>query len=261
MPSQFSSFFVGIDVSKDSLDVCVVGRAKPRHWRVRQRPEALAELVRELLSLAPAGIVVEHTGGYQNALVDALAEADLPVVVMNPKRIRDFARSEGILAKNDRLDAAVLALFAAKIQPSRRPLPSAAQRALAALTAYQQKLVADRAALRVQLQRAEQDVIRASLARRIAQLDEECRQLEAEIDNRIAASPPSTSGRCWRARPRASGRRRRARSRPSCPSWAASPTAPSRPSPGWPPSPTTAASITAGAASAAAASASDACSI
>lgn len=188
MQSQFSSFFVGLDVSKSAVDVCLMGPAEPRHWRVPQQPDALAELARELARLGPERIVVEATGGYELALVEALVDVAAPVVVMNPKRVRDFAKSQGVLAKTDRLDAYVLALFAAQIQPAVRALPSAQQRELAACTAYQQRVVADRAALRVQLQRAGQQLIQTSLLRRIEQLDVECRLLEAEIDSRIAAS-------------------------------------------------------------------------
>jgi transposase len=189
MQSQFNSVFVGLDVSKSFIDVCVLGPFRPRRWRVRQEPAALSELAAELAALEPERIVVEATGKYELAIVDALAALAAPVVVMNPKRVRDFARSQGILAKTDKLDAYVLALYGAQIQPALRALPSREQRELAALTAYQQKTVADRAALRIQLQCAGHDVIAASLLRRIEQLDVECRLIEAEIDNRIAASP------------------------------------------------------------------------
>lgn len=188
MQSQFSSLFVGLDVSKSAVDVCLLGPAEPRYWRVLQEPGALAELARELARLGPERIVVEATGGYELALVEALVGVAAPLVVMNPKRVRDFAKSQGFLAKTDRIDAYVLALFAAQIQPAVRALPSSAQRELAACTAYQQRIVADRAALRVQLQRAGQQLIQTSLLRRIEQLDIECRLLEAEIDSRIAAS-------------------------------------------------------------------------
>ena len=188
MQSQFSSPFVGLDVSKPFLDVCVVGPYEPKSWRVGQEPDAHATLSDELVALAPKLIVVEATGKYESAIVEAMLAAGLPVVVINPKRVRDFAKSHGILAKTDKIDAYEIALFAAQIQPAVRALPSTAQRALAACTAYQQKLVGDRASLRVQLSRSGDAVITASLLRRIEQLDEECRLLEAEIDARIAAS-------------------------------------------------------------------------
>jgi len=176
-----------LDVSKPFLDVCVVGPHEPRGWRVAQEPDAHAKLVGELVALAPERIVVEATGKYELAIVEALVATGLPVVVINPKRVRDFAKSQGILAKTDKIDAFVLALFAAQIQPALRALPSAEQRALASCTAYQQKLVTDRAALRVQLGRAGDAVIAASLLRRLEHLNQECRLLEAEIDARIAA--------------------------------------------------------------------------
>jgi transposase len=187
MQSQFNSPFVGLDVSKPFLDVCVVGPHEPRSWRVVQEPAAHAALVAELVELQPQLIVIEATGRYELPIVEAMLAAGLPVVVINPKRVRDFAKSRGILAKTDTIDAYVIALFAAQIQPALRQLPSTAQRALAACTAYQQKLVGDRASLRIQLGRAGDELIAASLLRRIEQLDEECRLLEAEIDARIAA--------------------------------------------------------------------------
>ena len=185
--SKFSSRYVGLDVSKNALEVGLLGPHEPRMWQVAQEPAAHAELVAELVALAPKLIVVEATGKYELAIVEAMVAAGLPVVVINPKRVRDFAKSHGILAKTDKIDALVLALFAAQVQPALRELPSAEQRALAACTAYQQKLVAERASLRVQLGRAGDAVISASLLRRIEQLDDECRLLEAEIDARIAA--------------------------------------------------------------------------
>lgn len=186
MHSQFNSIFIGLDVSKRFLDVCVLGPFAPRRWRVEQQQEALLALAAELAALNPERIILEATGKYEDAIVEALVALDAPVVVMNPKRVRDFAKSQGILAKTDSLDAYVLALYGACIQPALRALPSQAQRALAALTAYQQKIVSDRAALKIQLQRADVEQIVQSLLRRIEQLDVECRQIEAEIDNRIA---------------------------------------------------------------------------
>lgn len=186
MHSQFSSIFIGLDVSKRFVDVCVLGPFEPRRWRVPQQQEALLALAAALAALHPERIIVEATGKYEDAVVDALAALQASVVRMNPKRVRDFAKSLGLLAKNDTLDAYVLALFGARIQPAVRALPSAEQRELAALTAYQQKIVGDRAALKIQLQRAGVEPIQQSLLRRIEQLDVECRQIEAEIDNRIA---------------------------------------------------------------------------
>lgn len=187
MQSQSTPCFVGLDVSKAVIDVCVLCGEEAERFRVEQEDVALAALAERLAGVSPQRVIVEATGGYERAVVDALAARELPVVVMNPKRTRDFAKSEGRLAKTDRIDAEMLARFGAKIQPAIRALPSAAQRELAALTAYQQRLVADRAALRVQLQRAVVEAVRDSLLRRIGQFGEECRMLEAEIDNRIAA--------------------------------------------------------------------------
>jgi len=186
--NSLSALFVGIDVSKRRLDVCVLGPDGPRHQQVEQTPEAVAALANQLAALGAERLVVESTGGYERPLLDALAALGAPVVLINPKWARDFAKSARQLAKTDRIDAHILALFAAKMLPDVRAPQTAEQRELAALTRYQQHLVADRAALKLQLQRACEPLIRDSLSRRIDALDLECRMLEAAIDARIANS-------------------------------------------------------------------------
>lgn len=194
MQSQSNSYFVGVDVSKDRLDVAFIGPAARPAQQVAQRPAELAALVAALGRLAPASIVVESTGGYERPLVDGLCEAGLPIVVVNPKRTRDFAKSLGRLAKTDRIDAETLALYAARVQPAIRRLPAAEQRELATLTRYQRKMVADRAALRLQLRRATIPLQQESLVRRLDALDVEIQLLESHIDTLIANSDE------WRVR-------------------------------------------------------------
>src|SRR5215470_4512601 len=113
--TDLHAVFVGIDVAKDHLDVHLlpVGTA----CRVANDDDGIADLVARLGAAAPALIVLEATGGYQNPLVAALGAAGLPVAVVNPRQARRFAEGHGRLAKTDAIDAATLALFAAQVRP------------------------------------------------------------------------------------------------------------------------------------------------
>jgi len=133
------SVFVGIDISKDTLDVAV--RPTGQAWRVGSDSAGLADLVARLQTMRPEVIVVEATGGYEVPVVAALAEAKLPVAVINPRQVRDFAKAAGKLAKTDRVDAEVLAHFADAMKPSPRPLPDAQHRELEAQLARRRQLI------------------------------------------------------------------------------------------------------------------------
>lgn len=134
-----ADLFVGIDVSKKWLDVSV--RPSKEAWRTENATGPIAELVLRLVDLAPTLIVVEATGGLQTPLVIALAEAKLPVAVVNPRQVRDFAKAVGRLAKTDALDAAVLAHFAEAVRPEQRALPDRETRQLEALLVRRRQLV------------------------------------------------------------------------------------------------------------------------
>ena len=131
--------FVGIDVSKSRLDVAV--RPHRTFFSVDHTDRGIASLLQRLAELHPQLVLLEATGGYETALVCALTHAELPVVVMNPRGIRDFARALGKLAKTDKIDAGILALYAETVGPEPRPLPDAAQRELAALVTRRRQLV------------------------------------------------------------------------------------------------------------------------
>jgi len=131
--------YVGLDVSKQQLDLAFEPARTPR--RVPHTDEGIATLVTELRPLAPALIVLEATGGYETDVATALALAGLPVTLVNPRQVRDFARALGRLAKTDALDAQVLARFAARVRPEPRPLPDEAHQALAALVTRRRQLV------------------------------------------------------------------------------------------------------------------------
>lgn len=130
---------VGIDVSKDSLDV--YGTCGQDQQHLPYDEASLRELVCKLQGLNADRIVVEATGGYEQRLLSALIEADLPVALVNPRQVRDFAKAKGILAKTDRIDARVLADFGAAIQPEVRKLPGVLEQELKAQLARRKQLV------------------------------------------------------------------------------------------------------------------------
>jgi transposase len=180
---------VGIDVSKARLDVAIHEGAS---WRVSHDPRGIAALVTRLHSRAPALIVCEATGGWEGALVAALHAAALPVAVVNPRQVRDFARSTGKLAKTDTLDAAVLAHFAHAVRPTAQPVPDAATLALRALLARRNELVVVRAGERSRLTLA-LPVVAHQIDAHCAWLDAAITALDAELATLIEASAD------WRA--------------------------------------------------------------
>ena len=182
--------FVGIDVSKASLDVAVHRPAT--RWTVDYTEATLPSLVARLTALAPALIVLEATGGLEGPLVGAVAAAGLPVVVVNPRQVRDFAKATGRLAKTDTLDAAVLAHFAAAVQPAVRPLPDAATQGLAAVVTRRRQLVDMLTAERNRLSCAPV-VLRKELQAHIRWLERRIAGLDTELEHAIRTSP------VWRA--------------------------------------------------------------
>ena len=131
--------FVGIDVSKAALDVAVLPTAEA--WQSANDPAAIDELAARLAALGPALVVLEATGRYEAACAAALAAAGVPVAVVNPRQVRDFARATGKLAKTDAIDAAVLALFAERVRPEPRPLLDAESEAFQAILARRRQLL------------------------------------------------------------------------------------------------------------------------
>lgn len=139
MSRKKSQSFIGIDVSKQLLEVAA--HESDYQFRCANKAPAFGELVAELLALRPALIVLEATGGLERAVVISLHAAGLPVVVVNPRQVRDFAKALGQLAKTDRLDARVLAHFAAAIKPPPRPIKSRDELDLDALTRRRGQLI------------------------------------------------------------------------------------------------------------------------
>jgi transposase len=183
--------FVGIDVAKGWLDVAV--RPSGEHWRVANTAAELLTLVERLRTLAPQLIVLEATGGYERTAVAALATAGLPVVVVNPRQVRDFAKATGRLAKTDALDAQVLAHFAEAVHPEPRPLSDEATQQLAALLERRAQVVG---MLTAEKNRRQQAVarVRPLIEAHIAWLEAALGELNQDLDQALHASP------LWRAR-------------------------------------------------------------
>ena len=131
--------YIGIDVAKAHLDLAA--HLSGDAWRVTNDDAGISAIVTHLGELGPTLVVVEPTGGLELPLTAALAAAGLPLAVVNPRQVRDFAKATGRLAKTDRLDAQVLAHFAQAVQPTPRPLPDAQTQELSALLARRQQLV------------------------------------------------------------------------------------------------------------------------
>lgn len=129
---------VGVDVGKSFLDIFI--HELNCHWQVHNSKEGISELVKQLKRYKLARIVVEATGGYERRLVEALAEAALPVVIVQPMNIRQFARAQGVLAKTDKIDARVIAQFSAVIKPEIRKLSSKKVRHIRDLLARKRQL-------------------------------------------------------------------------------------------------------------------------
>jgi len=178
--------FVGLDIAKDHIDVSV--RPTGEQWRVAQTDDGMAQLVAHLGALTPALVVVESTGGYETAAVTALAVAQLPVAVVNPRQVRDFAKAIGRLAKTDALDAAVLALFAERVRPAVRPLPDEAHQELIALVTRRRQLLDMLTAERNRLATARRSV-RASVQQHVRWLERRIHDADADLTTTIQQSP------------------------------------------------------------------------
>jgi transposase len=173
---------VGIDVAKHTLEWNVAGEEKIQHARNEPRP--IAQLARQLVALEPTRIVVESTGGYERTLVAKLAEAGLPVVVVNPRRVRSFGQAMGILAKTDAIDARLLALFGEKAEPSIRPILQGRAHLLADLVARRRQLVAMSVAEKNRCETASTAVPR-SIDAMLHTLGQQVREIDRRIDQAL----------------------------------------------------------------------------
>jgi len=157
------AMFVGIDVSKDRLDVA--GLDSDSILSVANAPQGHEQLLGRLRGLVVEKIVLEATGGYEQVLVAELAAAGLPVVVVNPRQVRDFARATGHLAKTDAIDARVLADFGRRIRPTFRPLPDEKTRQLSEMLTRRRQLLQMRTAENNRLAFTRSTPVRRSIER------------------------------------------------------------------------------------------------
>jgi transposase len=177
--------FVGIDVSKEQLDMAL----RPGGIRTMPNNEAgFAKILADLKTVSPTLVVLEATGGLELPLTSALALAGLPVVVVNPRQVRDFAKATGQLAKTDAIDAQVLARFAEVIRPEPRPLPDEQTQALAALVTRRQQLIEMLTAEKNRLASA-RPAIRKNLRAHIAWLERALQQADTDLADAIRQSP------------------------------------------------------------------------
>ncbi len=183
---------VGIDVSKDRLDVAV--RPSGEAFVVERNAVGLEQLVVRLRELSPYLVALEATGGYETVVAATLAGAALPVVVVNPAQVRDFAKALGQRAKTDPIDAAVIAHFAQATGPEPRPLPDEATQLLADMVARRRQIVEMIGAERQREKRVTVAHLRKSIARLIKTLEKELASLDADIDDAVRGSP------AWRAK-------------------------------------------------------------
>lgn len=185
--------FIGIDVAKAHLDVAVHPTAET--WRVEYTDAEVTALITRVRSLRPARIVLEATGGLELPLAAALAQARLPVFVVNPRQVRDFGKALGYLAKTDRLDAQVLARFAEAVRDRLTPyvLPDAQAQTLDALAARRRQVLDMLEAEQHRLHRA-QPSVRPRIERHIAVLREELKDIDRDLARLVSDSP------VWRER-------------------------------------------------------------
>lgn len=183
--------FVGLDVAKAQVDVAV--RPSGEQWSAANDEVGIAQLVARLRSLQPTLVVAEATGGFERAAIAALAASGLPVVVANPRQVRDFARATGQLAKTDRLDAGILALFAERVRPAPRPLPDAAAQLLDAVLTRRRQLLEMLVAEKNRLGFAPRQLHRG-IRQHIRWLERQLDDVTAELAAQIEHSP------VWRAK-------------------------------------------------------------
>jgi transposase len=179
---------VGIDVSKGEFVIAI--HPSGEAWKSGTTADAIDEVIRRLVAVEPAVIVVEATGGYEFALVAAAAAAQLPVAVVNPRQVRAFAQALGRTAKTDAIDAALLALFGARVQPVPRAIPDAATQTLAALVARRRQLLEMLGAERRRLEQAPATgPIPRDLRNHIRWLQRRVSDVDDEIGTAIQQSP------------------------------------------------------------------------
>lgn len=179
--------FIGVDVSKDRLDVHVVPGNEA--FSVARDAEGVEQLTKRLAGLSAALIVLEATGGFEQVVAASLVAAVLPVVVVNPRQIRDFARALGRLAKTDRIDAEVIALFAERVRPPVRPVPDEQARLLDELVTRRRQVLEMMVAEGNRLKQTSIKRLQKRIERHRKVLQEELTEIERDLDDNIRGTP------------------------------------------------------------------------
>ena len=182
---------MGIDVSKDRLDVYL--RPSKEAFAVPRDSEGLEALIARLQQVGPELVVLEATGGFETVVAAALAAAGLPLAVVNPRQIRDFARAIGKLAKTDPIDAEVIAHFAEAVRPQPRPLPDEAARTLGELVARRRQIIEMMVSERNRRRHLHHPKTIRTVERVLATLQAQLCDIESDIDEAIRGTP------AWRA--------------------------------------------------------------
>jgi len=181
------SITVGIDVSKDRLDIAV--RPSGEVFAIERNPAGLEQLTLRLGALSPNLVALEASGGFETVVAAALAAARLPVVVVNPAQIRAFAKAIGQRAKTDPIDAVVIAHFAEATRPEPRPMPDEATRLLADLVARRRQILEMMVAERQREKRVTVPHLRKSIMRLLKVLERELTSVDTDINDAVRGSP------------------------------------------------------------------------
>ncbi len=188
---ESSPVFAGVDVSKARLDVACSDSDET--WSVSNAPDGIARLVQRFQEIGPALVVMEATGGFEVAAAADLTAASIPVVIANPRQVRDFAKSTGQLAKTDAIDAHVLALFAERVRSPVRPLPDEAARALDAIVGRRRQIIDMLTAEKNRLGFA-LPAVQKGIRKHIRWLERQLSDVDSDLDDLIRNSP------VWRAK-------------------------------------------------------------
>ncbi len=181
-----SGVFVGIDVSKETLDVAV--RPSGERWRTTNDERGITELVSRLRPMGATLVVMEATGGYETALALSVVEAKIAMRIVNPRQVRDFAKGKGLLAKTDSLDAAVLAEYGEIYRPEARVLLDEQAREMADLLSRRRQLIEMKTAENNRLEHARGQVRKEILAH-LSWLSRRIKKIDEDLDKRIRNSP------------------------------------------------------------------------
>jgi len=182
-----SKSFIGIDVSKNSLDVHILPEGLSLSYRYETKP--MKALIKKLKTHTPELVVLEATGGYEITIGIALADAGLPVAIVNPRQVRDYARALGILAKTDKIDAYVIARFAQDVKPEARGQMTFKEMELKSLVARRQQLVEMLSAETCRLSRITVPRVKKGIQEVIQVLEAQIKAIDEDLDNEIKKNP------------------------------------------------------------------------